>query len=149
MTNRNPMDQSSLSSKTILTRDGARFALERAEAKAVEMGWRMCIAIVDDGGHLQTFARMDNTHIGSIRVSMEKARTALYFRRPSKVFADLVSAAGSQFLGLPDVLPFEGGVPIEWNGQVIGAVGVSGGSPEADGQVALAGALSFNGANGS
>ena len=104
-------------------------------------GWTMAVAIVDAGGNLIAFKRMDNTQVGSIAVAMGKAKTANNFKRPTKVFEDAVAAGGIglRILSLPDVVPLEGGEPILLNGKVIGAIGVSGMSSAQDAQVARAG----------
>lgn len=101
----------------------------------------MAVAIVDTGGNLIAFKRMDNTQVGSIAVAMGKAKTANNFKRPTKVFEDAVAAGGIglRILSLPDVVPLEGGESILLNGKVIGAIGVSGMSSAQDAQVAHAG----------
>jgi uncharacterized protein GlcG (DUF336 family) len=87
-------------------------------------------------------ARLDNTQLGSIPVAEGKARTAVLYRRPSKVFEDAVAGGGIglRVLGLQGAVPYEGGVPIIVDGKIIGAIGVSGMLPTQDGQVANAGA---------
>ena len=100
----------------------------------------MCIAILDGGGHLQHFVRMDGTHIASIEVAIAKARCALAFRRPTKAFADAVAENSMGLLALPGMVPFEGGVPLIYRGEVVGAIGISGGTPQLDGEVGQAGA---------
>ena len=124
----------------ISTRD-AKVVAAAAIAEAQSNGWNMAIAIVDAGGHLVLFERMQNTQIGSIDVSMEKARTSALFRRETKVFQDAVAAGGAnlRILRLTGAIPIDGGVPIIVGGKLIGAIGVSGGSGEQDGQVARSG----------
>jgi uncharacterized protein GlcG (DUF336 family) len=102
----------------------------------------MAIAIVDTGGYLVYFEKMQDTQTGSVDLAIEKARTSALFRRPTKVFQDAVAAGGDglRVLRLTGTIPNEGGVPIIVKGMVIGAVGVSGGSVEQDGHVANAGA---------
>ena len=102
----------------------------------------MAIAIVDTGGYLVYFEKMQDTQTGSVDLAIEKARTSALFRRPTKVFQEAVAAGGDglRVLRLTGTIPNEGGVPIIVGGMVIGAVGVSGGSVEQDGQVANAGA---------
>ena len=104
--------------------------------------WPMAIAILDSTGHIVMLHRLDNTQYGSIRVAEDKAHTALDFRRPSKVFEDLVAQGGigMRTLGLRGATPLEGGIPIIADGKIIGAVGVSGGTAQQDGQVAKVGA---------
>jgi uncharacterized protein GlcG (DUF336 family) len=113
-----------------------------AEAEAVKNNWPMAIVIVDSTGHTVMLHKLDNTQYGSIQVAEDKAHTALDFRRPSKVFEDLVAQGGIglRTLALRGAAPLEGGVPIIANGKIIGAVGVSGGTSQQDGQVAKAGA---------
>jgi uncharacterized protein GlcG (DUF336 family) len=102
----------------------------------------MAIAIVDTGGYLVYFEKMQDTQTGSVDLAIEKARSSALFRRPTKVFQDAVAAGGDglRVLRLTGTIPNEGGVPIIVKGMVIGAVGVSGGSVEQDGHVANAGA---------
>ena len=122
--------------------DAAKKVMAVAEAEAVKNNWPMAIVIVDSTGHVVMLHKLDNTQYGSIRVAEDKANTALDFRRPSKVFEDLVAPGGlgMRTLGLRGATPLEGGVPIIVDGKVIGAVGVSGGTAPQDGQVAKAGA---------
>lgn len=110
-----------------------------AEAEAVKNNWTMVISIVDDGGNLVYLCKMDNTQNGSIDVSIQKARTAIFFKRPTKVFEDMVAGGRNAILGLPGAVPFEGGMPLIVNGQYIGAIGVSGAKSSEDGVVAKAG----------
>ena len=99
-------------SRSELTLSAARDVMRVAETAAVAKGCSMCIAILDRGGHLQHFIRMDGTHIASIEVAIAKARCALTFRRPTKIFADAVAANGAALIALPGMIPFEGGVPL-------------------------------------
>jgi uncharacterized protein GlcG (DUF336 family) len=126
--------------------DSAKKAAAASAAEARKNGWNMAIAVVDTGGHLVYFEKMDNTQTGSVEVAIEKARSATLFRRPTKVFQEGVAAGGEglRLLRLEGALPIDGGVPIIVSGRVIGGVGVSGGSGEQDGQVARAGADSVN-----
>jgi glc operon protein GlcG len=100
------------------------------------------IAIVDTGGHLVYFEKMDNTQIGSVTIAIDKARSAALFRRPTKFFQDTLAqgGVGLRVLGLNGAVPVDGGVPLIDAGKIIGAVGVSGGTSDQDGQCALAGA---------
>ena len=110
------------------------------ELEAIKNKWTVVIAVVDDGGNLVLLERMDNTQIGSIEVAMKKAQTAIYFKRPTKTYEERVTSGNNAILSLPNVLPFDGGIPLIVDGQFIGAVGVSGGSSQQDGVVAQAGA---------
>jgi glc operon protein GlcG len=98
------------------------------------------IAIVDHGGFLIYFERMDNTQLGSVEIAIEKARSAALFRRPSKAFEDALAAGGAnmRILALHGAMPVEGGVPIISGGKLVGAIGASGGTAQQDGQVAKA-----------
>jgi glc operon protein GlcG len=122
--------------------EGAKQAAAASVAEAQKNDWKMAIAIVDTGGHLVYFEKMQDTQTGSVDLAIEKARTAALFRRPSKVFQDGVAGGGEglRLLRLTGAIPIDGGVPIIVDGKVIGAVGVSGGSSAQDGQVATAGA---------
>ena len=115
----------------------ARKCIAAAEAEAKKNNWTMAISVVDDGGHLMAFARLDNTQIASVRISIAKARAANNFRRPTKVFADR-AATDVSVLGLPGVITSEGGLPLVLDGKIIGAVGASGGTGQQDGVVSKA-----------
>lgn len=132
-----------LPSRPTLTLEAARTVVSAAEREAVREGLTMCLAVVDDGANLVLFARIDGTQIGSVAVSQAKAISAVSFRRPTKVFEDRVAGGWNPLLGLPGAVPIEGGVPLIVEGQVVGAIGVSGGTPAQDGQVALAGAMAL------
>jgi uncharacterized protein GlcG (DUF336 family) len=101
----------------------------------------MVIAIIDSGGHLVMLHRLDNAQYGSIEIAKGKAVTAVNFKRPSKVLEDAVAAggAGLRLLRVDGITPIEGGIPIVVNGQIIGAIGVSGAPSPQDAQVARAG----------
>ena len=122
--------------------DAAKKVMAAAEAEAVKNNWPMAIVILDSTGHTVMLHRLDNTQYGSIQVAEDKAHTALDFRRPSKVFEDLVAQGGlnMRILALRGASPLEGGVPITVDGKIVGAIGVSGGASNQDGQVAKAGA---------
>jgi glc operon protein GlcG len=122
--------------------EAAKKVMAAAEAEAAKNSWNMAIAILDSTGHLVMLHKLDNTQYGSILVAEDKARTALDFRRPSKVFEDLVAQGGlgMRTLGLRGATPLEGGLPIIVDGKIIGAIGASGATAVQDGQVAKAGA---------
>jgi uncharacterized protein GlcG (DUF336 family) len=130
----------SLPVKAAITLAAAKAILDAAERFASAAGLRVSIAIVDDGGHLLHFVRMDGVHVGTVEISIAKARTAVAFRRPTKVFAEQLAGGASGLLALPGLIPYEGGVPLTVSGSLIGAIGVSGGRPEQDGEVAAAAA---------
>ena len=128
-----------------ISAEDAKRVAAAAIAEARRNGWNMAIAVVDGAGFLVYFERMPNTQLASVDLSMEKARTAALFRRPTKVFQDAVAAGGDglRVLRLSGVIPNEGGVPIVVEGKLVGAIGVSGGSVDQDGQTAKAGAGSL------
>jgi uncharacterized protein GlcG (DUF336 family) len=125
-----------------ISTESAKNVAAASIAEAQKNKWKMAIAIVDTGGYLVFFEKMQDTQTGSVELAIEKARTAALFRRPTKVFQDGVAAGGEglRLLRLTGAIPIDGGVPIIVDGKLIGAVGVSGGSGEQDGQVAKAGA---------
>jgi glc operon protein GlcG len=129
-----------LPTKKVLSLEAARQVAAAAEKHARENKWNVCIAIVDDGGHLIYFQRMDGTQTGSVLVSQRKAQTAIGFKRPSKTFEEEVAGGRSVLLSLPGATPLEGGVPLVVDGEMIGAIGVSGVTSQQDGQIAQAGA---------
>lgn len=123
----------------------ARKAMAAAQAEAKKNNWNVAIAIVDAGGHLVAFERMDTTQNGSVDVALAKARTSAAFRRPSKAFQDVVAGGGEglRMLALPGAIPVEGGVPLIVDGRIVGAIGVSGVTSAQDGQIARAGAAAL------
>jgi uncharacterized protein GlcG (DUF336 family) len=130
-----------LLSKRTLSLAAAKKVAAAAESFAMGKGWNVVIAIVDDGGHLIHLTRMDGTQIGSIEVAQAKARTALAFKRPTKVWDEALTGGRAAVLGLPGVTPVEGGLPLSAGGEIIGAIGVSGVTSDQDGQIAQAGAI--------
>jgi uncharacterized protein GlcG (DUF336 family) len=127
-----------LATKKALTLEVAKRIAAAAEAEAVKNKWTMFICIVDDSGTPMLVERIDETQLGSFEVSVDKARTAVFFKRPTKALEDAVAGGRNVVLRLPG-LPIEGGIPIMADGKVIGAVGVSGGTSAQDAQVAQAG----------
>ncbi|NBQ69250.1 MAG: heme-binding protein [Nitrosomonadaceae bacterium] len=125
--------------KLILTLDDAKKIAAGAEAEANRNGWPVVIAIVDDGGHLLHLQRLDGAQYGSIQVAIEKARAAIAFRRPTKIWEENIAAGHLRYLNLPGTLPIEGGLPVTIDNQFTGAVGVSGVRSHQDAQIAQAG----------
>ena len=125
--------------KIMLTLDDAKKVAAGAEAEAKRNEWPVVIVIVDDGGHLLYLQRLDNTQFGSINVAIEKARAAIAFRRPTKIWEENVAQGQLRYLNLPGTLPIEGGLPIIVKDQFVGAIGVSGVRSFQDAQVAQAG----------
>jgi uncharacterized protein GlcG (DUF336 family) len=128
-----------LATKRALTLDIAKKIAAAAEAEALKNKWTMFITIVDDSGIPMYIERIDETQLGSFDVSIEKARSAVLFKRPTKAFEDIVAGGRTAVLKLPGAMPVEGGIPLMADGKVIGAIGVSGGTSPQDGQVAQAG----------
>lgn len=102
----------------------------------------MAIAIVDTSGTLVYYEKMDNTQTGSAKLAIEKARTAALFKRPTKAFQEALAAGGDglRILSLKDAVAIEGGLPLVMDGQIVGAIGVSGAASSQDAQCAKAGA---------
>jgi glc operon protein GlcG len=122
--------------------DAAKKAAASAIAEARKNNWTMAVAITDIGGDLVYFEKMDGTQTGSVRVALGKARSAVLFKRPTKVFQDVVAAGGEglRILALEGGVPIEGGLPLLMDGKIVGAIGVSGGTSQQDGVAAKAGA---------
>jgi len=129
-----------LPTKQVLTLDAAKKIAAASESEARKRGATVVIAVVDDGGYLLVLERLDDTQVASVDVGIAKARTAAIFRRPSKVFEDQVKNGRVSALALPGAVALQGGVPIIIDGKVIGAVGVSGNSPQEDEDIAKVGA---------
>jgi glc operon protein GlcG len=138
-------DMHQVGGKKVLTLDGAKTvaaaAVQYAKTNNAPGG---VLAIVDDGGQLIYLERLDNTFPAGAMVSYGKARTSALFRKPTKVFEDAVKNGRTVFLAAPETTPLQGGVPIETDGQVIGAIGVSGASSaQQDEDIAMAGAMAL------
>jgi glc operon protein GlcG len=118
-------------------------ALSLAEAR--KNNWAVAVAVVDPSGNLVYYEKMDNTQLGSANVSIDKARSATLFKRPTKAFQDALAAGGDglRVLRLQGVTPVEGGFPLVSDGKIVGAIGVSGATSAQDAQCAKAGADAF------
>jgi glc operon protein GlcG len=125
-----------------ISTESAKNAGAASIAEARKSSWTMAIAVVDTGGYLVYFEKMQDTQTASVDLAIEKARTSALFKRPTRVFQDGVAAGGDglRLLRLTGAIPNAGGVPIIANGKLVGAIGVSGGSVDQDEQVAKAGA---------
>lgn len=135
-----------MQSKAVLTVTEVNRILEAARAEAERNQWAVSIAVVDDGGHPLALLRLDNAAPTSGYISTEKARTAALGRRESKGFEDMINGGRTAFLSAPVLAGMlEGGVPVMVEGQVVGAVGVSGIKADQDAQVAKAGAAAVLG----
>jgi glc operon protein GlcG len=125
--------------KSMLTIDDAMLVMDGAIAEAKKNHWAVAIAIADDGGHLLQFVRLDGAPPVSAYIAPEKARAAALGRRETKIYEDMINQGRTAFLSAPLQGMLEGGVPIIGEGQVVGAVGVSGVKSSEDAQVARAG----------
>jgi uncharacterized protein GlcG (DUF336 family) len=128
-----------MQTKRVLTHDDARKIAAAAEAEAKKNNWAVTIAIVDDGGHLLWLQRLDGAAPISSYIGPEKARASALGRRETKIYEDMINNGRTAFLSAPLTGMLEGGVPIIVDGQVIGAVGVSGVKSSEDAQIAKAG----------
>jgi uncharacterized protein GlcG (DUF336 family)/mannose-6-phosphate isomerase-like protein (cupin superfamily) len=128
--------------KKSLTLDGARRVIAAAQAEGrAKNAPGAVIAVVDEGGNLMALERLDGTFAAGALISVGKARTAVLFKRPTKVFEDLINKGRTVMVALNDFTPLQGGIPIVVDGQVVGGVGVSGASSAAqDEELAIAGA---------
>lgn len=129
-----------LPSKKTLSLEAARVALAGAEAEAQRNQWRVVVAVVDDGGHMLVLARLDGAQWSSIETAVEKARAAVAWKRPSRLLEESVNNGRTAFLSIAQGMALlQGGVPIEVDGVIVGAVGVSGVKASDDEAIALAG----------
>ena len=129
-----------LPTRRTLTLEAARIALAASEAEAVRNGWRVVIAVVDDGGHPMLLARLDGAQWSSISTAVEKARAATAWKRPTRLLEESVNNGRTAFLSISQGMALlQGGVPIDLDGVIVGAVGVSGVKASDDEIVALAG----------
>lgn len=131
--------------KTTLTLDGARRAIAAAVAQAHKNGAGGVIAVVDDGGNLMALERVDGTFAAGANISIGKARTAALFQKPTRVFEEIVAKGRTAMVALNDFTPLQGGVPITVDGQIVGAVGVSGAAnAQQDEELAMAAAAAVS-----
>jgi glc operon protein GlcG len=135
-----------LPTKPVLTLEAAKVVGVAAEAEATKRKATVVVVVVDDGGHVVYLSRLNDTQVASVDVGIGKARTAAIFRRPSKVFEDQIREGRVAALALPGATPLQGGVPLIVDGAVIGAIGVSGNTPQEDEDIAKAGAAALEAA---
>ncbi len=129
-----------MKTKSVLEFADVKAIAAAAEAEALKNNWAVSIAIVDDGGHLLWFQRLDGAAPISSHIAPGKARTAAVGRRETKIYEDMINGGRVSFLSAPDLnAMLEGGVPIVKDGQCLGAVGVSGVKSSEDAQIAKAG----------
>jgi glc operon protein GlcG len=129
-----------LPNQPVLTLELAQAMARVAQSYASEREWAIVLAIVDAGGHLVYFERMDGVAHGTVQVAILKAQSAAAFKTASKTFENAVDDGLFGLVGLPGMAPYEGAVPIEVNGVTIGAIAVSGVTKEIDGEIAQAAA---------
>ena len=129
-----------LADKKALTLSVAKRIAAAAEQEAIKNNWNIFIAIVDDGGNLMFLERMDDSQLASQEVSVQKARCALLFKRPTKALEDAVTGGRTVMMSLANIVPVEGGIPLMAYGKIVGAIGISGVTSPQDGIVAKAGA---------
>ncbi|MBG6291082.1 heme-binding protein [Pseudomonas nitroreducens] len=129
-----------MQNKPVLGQREVSRILETARVEAERQQWSVTIAVVDDGGHLLALQRFDGCAPIGAYIAMEKARTSALGQRDSKGYEDMINGGRHAFLSAPLLTSLEGGVPVLIDGQVVGAVGVSGVKPDQDALVARAGA---------
>lgn len=129
-----------VSMKTTLTLEGARQIAFEAEQEALKNQWNVSIAIVNDAGQLIYFIRMDGSPNSSVDIAIAKAKHSANYRRDTKFHQNLIEEGNNLVLTLPETMPIEGGLQLIYEGQVVGAIGVSGVASENDGKIAQAGA---------
>jgi glc operon protein GlcG len=134
----NPPGSVRLQQKPVLGLEVSQLLAAAAFKEAKSNGWNVTIAIVDDGGHTIYLAKMDGCQIGSVNIAQHKAVGAVNFKRPTKAMQDFVKDGNTHMLGLPGLVPVEGGLPIVLLGHIVGAIGISGVTSAQDGLVAAA-----------
>lgn len=140
-----PEPSGTVAIKHVLTLEGANAALNAAIGEARKRQAGGAIAVVDDGGNLIALQRLDGTFAAGAEVSIGKARTAALFKKPTRVFEESINKGRTALVGVSAMTPLQGGVPIEHDGFVIGAIGVSGAHSQAeDEEIALAGAAAIS-----
>jgi glc operon protein GlcG len=125
-----------------ITLDQAKKAMAAAEAEARQNNWNVVISIVDSGGHAVMLQRLDGSHLTAIGIGEGKARTAVEFRRPTKALEDTMAGGGLglKYSTVRGVMLIEGGIPIVFDGKIVGGIGVSDVDAKDDAQIAQAGA---------
>lgn len=129
-----------LNTKRCLTLDVVKAIAAAAEAEALGNNWKVSIAIVDDGANLLFLERLDGAQISSADVAQGKATTAMRYKRPSRALEEAVAGGRNALIAVHGITPLQGAVPIVHDGEIIGAIGVSGVLPAQDEQIAIAGA---------
>lgn len=137
--------QPQLPVRKTLTLEAARRIASAAEAEAKRHNWAVSIAVLDEAGHLVVFHRMDGAKLVSIDIATRKARTAVYFKQPTRALEEEVAGGRTALLPIDGFMPLEGGIPLMSDGVLVGAIGVSGVTGAQDAQCAQAGADSLPG----
>jgi uncharacterized protein GlcG (DUF336 family) len=133
-----------LPTRRTLTLDAARRMAAAAEAEARKNNWNVAIAVVDDGGNLLLFHRLDGAKLVAIDIAIRKAKTAVYFQGETKALEEEVTKGGrTALLPIEGFMPLEGGIPLLVEGKIVGAIGVSGVAGDQDAQCAKAGAAAL------
>lgn len=135
--------QQGLPTKHVLTLEAAKRVADAAEAEATRNGWAISIAVLDDSGQLLLFRRMDGAKLVATDIAIRKARTAVYFQGPTVDLENEVAGGRTALLPIDEFMPLQGGVPLMYEGQLVGAVGASGVTGAQDEQCALAGAAAL------
>lgn len=135
-----------LAEKKILTLAAAEKIANAAALEAKKRNATVVIVVVDDGGYPLIVKRLDDTQVASVDVGIGKARTAAIFRRPSRDFEEQIKNGRAASLVLPGATPLQGGLPLIHEGRTIGAIGVSGNTPQDDEDIAKAGVIAFGSA---
>ena len=125
--------------RAMLTLEDCKKISAASEAEAKKNNWNVCIAILDDGGHLLHLVRMDGATPANSRIAIEKGRTAAESRRSTAMWEERIKAGRTAMLRMPGITPVQGGLPIVVDGVCIGGVGVSGVQSHEDEQIAKAG----------
>jgi glc operon protein GlcG len=133
-----------MKTRPMLTLEDCRKISDAAEAEARKNKWNVCIAILDDGGHLLHLARMDGASPANARIAIEKGRTAAESRRSTAAWQERIKTR-PELLRMPGITPIQGGLPIVVEGICIGAVGISGVQSHEDEQIAAAGIQALSG----
>jgi uncharacterized protein GlcG (DUF336 family) len=129
-----------LPAKKVLTLEAAKLMAAAAEAEAARNGWKVVIAVADDGGHALLVHRIDGTQSSSVPTAMGKARSAVAYKRPTRILEEMINNGRTSFLSAGgDPVALQGGLPIEIDGQLVGGIGVSGVKASDDEIVAQAG----------
>jgi glc operon protein GlcG len=128
-----------MKTRSMLTLEDCKRIAAAAEAEARKNNWNVCVAILDDGGHLLHLFRMDGATPANSRIAVEKGRTAAETRRSTAMWEERIKGGRTAMLRMPGVTPIQGGLPIVIDGECIGALGVSGVQSHEDEQIAKAG----------